>query len=65
MTINSDDPAYFGGYIGDNYRRTAEALDLTAKELVTCAVNAVHASFMSPTQKLSLTSAIELEAQQA
>jgi adenosine deaminase len=65
VTINSDDPAYFGGYIADNYRRTAEALDLTAQELATCAENAVHAAFMSPTQKLSLTSAIQLEAQQA
>ena len=29
VTINSDDPAYFGGYIGENYRQTARALDLT------------------------------------
>jgi adenosine deaminase len=65
VTINSDDPAYFGGYIGDNYRRTAEALDLTAKELATCAENAVHASFMPAAQKLSLTSAIQLEAREA
>jgi adenosine deaminase len=62
VTINSDDPAYFGGYIAENYRRTAEALDLTAKELVTCAENAVHASFMPPAQKLALQSAIDLEA---
>jgi adenosine deaminase len=65
VTINSDDPAYFGGYIGENYRATAAALDLTAKELVTCAENAVHASFMPPAQKLALTSAIQLEAQRA
>lgn len=63
VTINSDDPAYFGGYIGENYRATAAALDLTAKELVTCAQNAVHASFMAPAQKLALTSAIQLAAQ--
>lgn len=65
VTINSDDPAYFGGYIGENYRATAAALDLTAAELVTCAENAVHASFMTPAEKLSLTSAIQLEAQRA
>jgi adenine deaminase len=65
VTINSDDPAYFGGYVGDNYRAIAEALDLTSKELVTCAENAVHASFMTPAQKLALTSAIQLEAQRA
>jgi adenine deaminase len=65
VTINSDDPAYFGGYIGDNYLRIAEALDLTAAEIATCAENAVHASFMAPAQKLSLTSAIQLAAKQA
>lgn len=65
VTINSDDPAYFGGYIGENYRQTAAALGLTAQELVTCAENAVHASFMPPAQKLALTSAIQLAAQRA
>jgi len=63
VTINSDDPAYFGGYIGENFRQTAEALDLTAKELVTVAENAVHASFLPAAQKLALTNAIHLEAQ--
>ena len=63
VTINSDDPAYFGGYIGENYRQTAAALDLTAKEIAMAAENAVHASFMPAAQKLSLTSAIQLEAQ--
>jgi adenosine deaminase len=65
VTINSDDPAYFGGYIGENYRQTAAALDLTAQELVTCAENAVHASFLPNAQKLALTHAIHLEAEQA
>jgi len=63
VTINSDDPAYFGGYVGENYRATAAALDLTANEIVTCADNAVHASFMAPAQKLALSSAIQLAAQ--
>jgi adenosine deaminase len=65
VTINSDDPAYFGGYIGENYRQTAAALDLTAKELVTCAQNAVEAAFLSPAQKQALANAIQLEAQRA
>ena len=63
VTINSDDPAYFGGYIGENYRQTAEALDLTPSELVACAEHAVHASFLPEAAKLSLQSAIQLEAQ--
>jgi adenine deaminase len=65
VTINSDDPAYFGGYIGENYRQTAAALDLSPAELVTCAEHAVHASFLPSAQKLSLTQAIHLEANRA
>lgn len=33
LSINSDDPAYFGGYVGDNYQQTARALALTESEL--------------------------------
>ena len=33
-TINSDDPAYFGGYVGDNYVGTAEALGLTRDDMI-------------------------------
>jgi adenosine deaminase len=47
VTINSDDPAYFGGYIGANYRAAAEALGLRPAELVTIAENAARASFAS------------------
>lgn len=62
VTINSDDPAYFGGYIGENYRATAAALELTPQEIVTCADNAVKASFLPSAQKRLLTQAIQLEA---
>src|SRR3546814_11689124 len=33
VTVNSDDPAYFGGYINDNYRAVRQALGLTEAEL--------------------------------
>ncbi len=46
ITIHSDDPAYFGGYLGDNYRAVAEALELTSEELVALASNAARASFL-------------------
>ncbi|MCX5744780.1 MAG: adenosine deaminase [Proteobacteria bacterium] len=62
VTINSDDPAYFGGYIGENYRATAAALDLTAAELVTCAEHAVRASFLPAAQKATLLRNIRSEA---
>jgi adenosine deaminase len=54
VTINSDDPAYFGGYIADNYRQTAAALDLSARELVTVAQNAVRAAFLAEPAKAAL-----------
>jgi adenosine deaminase len=51
VTINSDDPAYFGGYIGDNYVATAEALDLTKADLAIIARNSLEASFAADTLK--------------
>lgn len=51
VTINSDDPAYFGGYIGENYAATSEALGLTRDDLVTIARNSLEATFASDTDK--------------
>ena len=45
-TLNSDDPAYFGGYLGANWTQTAAALDLTRDELVTLAKNSFTGSFL-------------------
>jgi adenosine deaminase len=50
-TINSDDPAYFGGYIGDNYLQTQQALNLSADEIYTLAKNSFSASFLSKEEK--------------
>ncbi len=50
-TINSDDPAYFGGYIGENFRSISEALDLKQEDLKTLAVNSINASFLSPAER--------------
>jgi adenosine deaminase len=51
VTINSDDPAYFGGYIGENYVGTAQALGLTMDEMVRVARNSFEASFLPETEK--------------
>ena len=51
VTINSDDPAYFGGYVGVNYERTAEALDLSRDQLVQLVRNSLEASFASDAEK--------------
>lgn len=47
VTINSDDPAYFGGYIGENYLRTQQALNLSSADIRTLTRNAFTASFLS------------------
>ncbi len=54
VTINSDDPAYFGGYMNANYLATAEGLQLTKQELVKLAVNAIEASWLDETLKAEL-----------
>jgi len=59
VTINSDDPAYFGGYIADNWIATAEALDLDRDDLVTLARNSIEASFMAQEDKARLLAEIE------
>lgn len=46
VTINSDDPAYFGGYIAQNYVDTARALGLSRVELKRIARNSLEASFV-------------------
>ena len=50
-TINSDDPAYFGGYIADNYRAAAAGRGLTRDELVTLARNSFLGSFLDEESK--------------
>jgi len=51
VTINSDDPAYFGGYIYQNFLQTFEALKLGAKEAYVLAHNSFEASFMTVAEK--------------
>lgn len=45
-TINSDDPAYFGGYVNQNYRETAKAVGLTRDDIITLAKNSFTGSFL-------------------
>ncbi|WP_088307721.1 adenosine deaminase [Novosphingobium sp. B 225] len=46
VTVNSDDPAYFGGYMNDNFRSITKALGLSAAELVQLAENSFTGSFL-------------------
>ncbi|MGS0742366.1 adenosine deaminase [Glaciimonas sp. GG7] len=51
VTINSDDPAYFGGYMNANYLAVAESLQLSRTELVQLTRNSFEASFLPPVEK--------------
>lgn len=51
VTINSDDPAYFGGYVLENYRQTAEALQLSRAELRRLARNSLEAAFVDDAER--------------
>ena len=51
VTVNSDDPAYFGGYMNRNFEALAEALDLSAEEIKTLCTNSFRASFLSEEEK--------------
>ena len=55
-TVNSDDPAYFGGYLLDNFVAVAEALDLDQPDLVTLVRNSIEGSFLDePARKAHLS----------
>ncbi|MFB1008115.1 MAG: adenosine deaminase [Sulfurospirillum sp.] len=51
VTVNSDDPAYFGGYVNENYEAICDNLDLSKEELKTLASNSFKASFLSDERK--------------
>ncbi len=51
VTVNSDDPAYFGGYVADNFRDSAAALGLDRDDLLRLARNSFTASFISDKQR--------------
>jgi adenosine deaminase len=59
VTINSDDPAYFGGYVLDNYVAIAEALDLSREDLITLARNSIEATFLTADEKSALLAELD------
>lgn len=54
ITVNSDDPAYFGGYLNENYLALAEALDLGKEEIFQLARNSFQASLLEEDRKQAL-----------
>ena len=65
VTVNSDDPAYFGGYMNDNYIAVRQALDLSNEELALIARNSFAASFLDETTKAAYIAEVEAYAKTA
>ncbi len=59
VTINADGPAYFGGYVGDNYVAAASALNLSDAELVTIARNSIEAAFLGDAERRVLLAELD------
>ena len=59
VTVNSDDPAYFGGYVNQNYRAAAQALGLGRDEIAAIVRNGIDASLMPKSGKEALLAEVE------
>jgi len=59
VTVNSDDPAYFGGYLNDNFIAVADALQLSKEEIVQLVKNSFDASFISDGEKRTFLKKVE------
>ena len=59
VTINSDDPAYFGGYMNENFYATQAGLDLSKDDLYKISRNAIKASFLDEDRKKALKAELD------
>lgn len=59
VSVNSDDPAYFGGYIGNNYAALADDLGFDEQRLASLAANSIESSFLDASVKERLLTEIE------
>jgi len=59
VTLNSDDPAYFDGYLNENYMAVAEAFALPRKTLCTLARNSFEAAFLDDTDKAAYVAKVD------
>lgn len=62
VTVNSDDPSYFGGYLNDNYRAVRDHLGVDAGQIVTLTKNSFAASFLSDGEKQAMLDKIDAQA---
>jgi adenosine deaminase len=59
VTVNSDDPAYFGGYVADNYAAVATGLGMGGDELATMARHSFAASFVDGAERDAHLAAVD------
>ncbi|TPW04082.1 MAG: adenosine deaminase [bacterium] len=59
VTLNSDDPAYFGGYVNENYRQLAHAVSLTREQVTLLARNSFEGSFLPEADKAARIAEVE------
>ena len=59
-TVNSDDPAYFGGYVNTNFVAVADALDLSREEIITLARNSFTGAFLDAADKARYLAQIDV-----
>ena len=59
VTINSDDPAYFGGYINENFHAVRDAFDLTEDQMRVLARNSFEAAFVEDERRTALLAELE------
>jgi adenosine deaminase len=59
VTVNSDDPAYFGGYVNENYRAVSRALELRRDEIAATVRNGIEASLMATAEKAGALAEVE------
>jgi len=60
VTVNSDDPAYFGGYLNENYLAVAKALDLSEEEILKLVQNSFNSSFVEEKRKEEMREMAEM-----
>ena len=59
VTLNSDDPAYFGGYVNENYQAMQDHLGLCNGMLARIARNSFNASFLEPRRRAALLAELD------
>lgn len=59
VTVNSDDPAYFGGYLNENYAALRSALGMRREQALALSRNGFHASFLGPDQRADLLARLD------